>query len=517
MLTLFRSNRSATTADETTPTSTRSLFVCLVVVTLLAALDQTIVATALPAIVGDLGGLSHMSWVVIAYTLAMTIAMPAYGKLGDILGRGGLFLSSIVIFLVGSALCGLAQTLPQLVAFRALQGIGAGGLLISSQAVVADVVPARDRGRFLAPLGGVFAVATVASPLLGGTLTDSVSWRWIFWINLPLGLVALTLAIRTLRLPRRTRTEPLDLLGFAVLTSTAICVVLVCTWGGGTYAWSSPVILTMAGLAALGVGLFVVVERRAVDPLIPITVLTDRTTVIASTLGMIVGAGIFGVVSYLPSYAQMVYSTSATSAGLLLLPLTAGLLLTSNATGILISRFGRYRIFPIIGTVVSGGAMALLASMTPDTSIWVLATYLTLLGMGVGFLMQVPIIAVQNAVDATVVGAATATVTFFREIGVTIGAAVIGGLFGSRLAASLLTSLPPGLEAAHLTPVAAAALSDQQRMLVSAAYSTALTPLFWWISGMFIIGLLFAIALPIRTLDRHVRVVESVQPSADPR
>ena len=309
---------SPTTEAGPVPVPARQLrwiFICLLLVTLLAALDQIIVATALPTIVGELGGLGHMSWVVIAYTLAMAIAMPVYGKLGDVFGRKRLFLAAIALFLLGSALCGFSQNLPQLIAFRFLQGLGGAGLLVSSQAIVADVVPPRDRGKFLGPIGSVFGLATVISPLIGGALTDAASWRWIFWLNLPIGAIAFGLAAAALRLPRRSRTTALDIWGIVVLTVTTSCLVLVCTWGGTEFAWTSVTMMTLMAATIGGVGVFAFVERRAADPLIPLRLLGNRTVLIAVGLSLVIGAGLFGVISYIPSYAQMVYATGATSPG----------------------------------------------------------------------------------------------------------------------------------------------------------------------------------------------------------
>jgi MFS family permease len=435
---------------------------------------------------------------LIPSTPNVSVGMEAFNRL---------FLAAIILFLVGSALCGFSQNLPQLIGFRALQGLGGAGLLVSSQAIVADVVPPRDRGKFLGPIGSVFGLATVISPLIGGALTDAASWRWIFWLNLPIGLVALCLAVISLRLARRQRTTPVDVWGIVVLTVTTSCIVLVCAWGGSEFAWTSPTMLLLMAFSVAGVAVFGLIERRAVDPLIPLSLLRDRTVLIAIGLSLVIGPGLFGVISYVPSYAQMVYTTGATSAGMLLLPLTLGIMATNISAGLLISRYGRYKVFPIVGTVVAGAAMLLLTTMTASTPIWLLAVYLTVLGMGVGFFMQIAMVAVQNAVPAAVVGTATSTVTFFREIGVTIGAAVVGGAFGSRLAAGLPANLPAGLDAAHLTPQAAETLSVDLRATVSLAYVDALVPLFRWIAALFAVGLVLALLLPKHELSRQLTSV----------
>ncbi|MEV4745874.1 MDR family MFS transporter [Streptosporangium sp. NPDC049248] len=476
------------------------VFVALLLVTFLSALDQTIVATALPTIVGELGGLEHMSWVVAAYALAAAVAMPVFGKLGDALGRKSLLLGSIVVFLVASVLCGVAQDIVQLVLARALQGLGAAGLMILSQAVVADLVPPRDRGRFLGPLGSVFGVATVVSPLIGGTLTDGAGWRWIFWLNLPLGIVAFALAATSLHLPKRRLSAPLDVTGTVLMAVTTTALVLIGTWGGTLHGWASPTILGLGAFAVLGTFLFVLAERRAADPLIPLGILADRTVLVAGGLSLVVGAGLFSVVSYVPSYVRMVYSMSATAAGLFLVPLTLGLLATNIGTGLLISRFGRYKIYPIAGTALAAAAMLLLGSMTTQTPSWLLAAYLVLLGLGVGCFMQVSITAVQIAVPQSSVGTATSTVVFVREIGVTVGAAVIGSVFANRVAAGLGPALAGAGDPYRLTPEAAAALPPATRALVAGAYADGLVPMFLWLAVVFGAGLVLALLLRERPL-----------------
>ncbi|MEU4832469.1 MDR family MFS transporter [Streptosporangium sp. NPDC023615] len=476
------------------------VFVCLLLVTFLAALDQTIVATALPTIVGELGGLEHMSWVVASYALAAAVAMPVFGKLGDALGRKSLLLGSIVVFLAASVFCGLAQDIVQLVLARALQGLGAAGLMILSQAVVADLVPPRDRGRFLGPLGSVFGIATVISPLVGGTLTDGAGWRWIFWLNLPLGIVAFVLAVTSLRLPKRRLSAPLDVTGTVLMTVTTTALVLIGTWGGTLYGWASPVILGLVAFTVLGTFLFVLAERRAADPLIPLGILADRTVLVAGGLSLVVGAGLFSVVSYVPSYMRMVYSMSATEAGLFLVPLTLGLLATNVGTGFLISRFGRYKIFPIAGTALAAVSMLLLGSMTTQTPAWALAVYLVLLGLGVGCFMQVSITAVQIAVPQSSVGTATSTVVFVREIGVTVGAAVIGSVFAARVAAALGPVLGGAGDPSRLTPEEVAMLPPAGRALVATAYADGLVPMFLWLAGIFGAGLVLALLLRERPL-----------------
>ncbi len=502
------SNVPAGVVADHPPIKRRSLFVCLALVTLLSALDQTIVATALPAIVGDLGGLEHVSWVFVAYTLAMTVAMPLYGKLGDVWGRRGLLLWAIAIFLVGSAACGLVENLWQLVMFRAVQGIGGAGMLIGSQAVVADVVPARDRGKFLAPLGSLFAISTVISPLVGGALTDAASWRWIFWLNLPLGALAFFIAARTLRIPRHRRSAPVDVAGFTALAAAASALVVLCSLGGDDIEWNSAAAVCLLLVLVIGSVAFVLIERRAADPLIPLALLGDRTVFVAGALGLVVGAGLFGVISYVPTYAQTVYSLSATGAGLLLLPLTVGIVGASNVAGVLISRYGRYKFLPMVGTGLAAATMISLTTVGVGTPLWVFAALLTALGAGAGCFMNITVVIVQNAVSSAVLGSATSTVSFVREIGVAVGGAVLGGSFGARVTESLTGVLPPGVDPSHLTPETTAALPAGLRTVVANAYGGALPPLFWWTGALFAVGFGLSLLLPDERLSSRAQSLD---------
>lgn len=374
------------------------IFASLVLVMLLASLDQTVVGTALPTIVGELHGLEHMSWAVTAYTLALTIAMPVYGKLGDLVGRKRLFLVAIALFLLGSALAGFSQDMLQFIGFRFLQGLGGSGLLIMSQTIVADVVPPADRAKFMAPLGAVFGVSAVVGPLLGGWLTDAVDWRWVFWVNLPLGLVALAVAALTIRLPRRRNTSPVDYAGMALLALATTGLVLVTSWGGTQYAWSSATVLGLAAGTVVAAVAFVLVERRSPEPVIPMRFFRNRTFVVTTLLALIVGAGLMGALAYLPTYLQMTYGVDATESGLLLLPMVAGLLVTSIGSGAVVTRTGRYRALPVAGTLVAALAMFLLSTLTVDTSLVLVCLYVAVLGAGIGTFMQILVLAVQNAV-----------------------------------------------------------------------------------------------------------------------
>lgn len=439
--------------STSTPTSAPTdkpvwlIFTGLILAMLLAVLDQTIVATALPVIVSELGGLNHLSWVVTAYLLGVTVTTPIYGKLGDQFGRKPIFLSAIGIFLVGSLLSGTAQSMAQLIIWRAVQGVGGGGLMVLAQAIIADVVSPRERARYQGYFGAVFGGASVAGPLLGGFFTDHLSWRYVFYVNLPLGIVALAVAAISIPTVRAPMARRIDAAGFALMAAAVTCLVLLTTWGGAEYAWSSPTIVGLGAAALVLIGLLVVVERRAVEPVLPLRLFTDRTFLVASGIGFVVGFGMFGVISFLPLFLQVVIGTSATGSGLALVPLMAGLLVTSIGSGQVIGRTGRYRVFPIIGTGVAAIGMFLLSTMDASSSQLQVSAYMVVIGAGLGMVMQVIVLAVQSAVPARDMGVATANVNFFRSVGGSIGVAVFGALFNSQLATRLGELLPAGAAA----------------------------------------------------------------------
>jgi EmrB/QacA subfamily drug resistance transporter len=437
------------------------IYAALMLAILLAALDQTIVATALPTIVGDLGGLSHLSWVVTAYLLATTVSAPLWGKLGDQYGRKRLFQAAIVIFLIGSALCGVSRDIFELIAFRALQGLGGGGLIVLAQAIVGDVVSPRERGRYQGAFGAVFGVASVAGPLLGGFFVDNLGWRWVFYINLPIGIVALVVIAVALPATAVTRAHTIDYLGTVLLAAAATCVVLLTSWGGTTYPWLSPEVFGLgAGAVILAAGWWLSAGRAA-EPVLPRRLFRNPVFSVSAGISFAAGFALFGATAFLPLYLQVVRGVTPTISGVYLLPMVLGLLLTSVASGQLISRYGRYKVFPIVGTAAMTVALYLLSRLTETTTSVVMDVYFALLGFGLGLILQVLVIAVQNSADYADLGTATSSVTFFRTIGGSFGVAIFGSVFSGRLAANLVTALhgtplPPGFSpaAAQANPAA---------------------------------------------------------------
>jgi len=511
----------AATEAPTSPTATSEIshrqvlviFSGLMLGMLLAALDQTIVATALPTIVGDVGGLDHLAWVVTAYLLATTVSTPIYGKLGDLYGRKRLFQIAIVIFLAGSVLCGLASTMGQLIAFRFLQGLGAGGLLVGAQAIIADVVSPRERGRYQGFFGAVFGAASVAGPLLGGFFTDQLTWRWVFYVNIPLGLAAL--AVTSIVLPRSQRRQDvvIDVTGSVLLTLAITCIVLVTTWGGNDYAWSSPVIVGLIASAAVLVAAFGVVERRAAEPVLPLRLFAGRTFNLASGISFIVGMAMFGVISFLPLFLQVATGASATGSGLLLVPLMAGLLTSSIISGQLITRTGRYRVFPIAGMAVASLGMVLLSTMGGETPTIMTSAYMTVVGVGIGMVMQVLVLATQNSVDVRDLGVATSSVSFFRSVGGSIGVALFGAVFTSRLAAELSGLRDTlGQDPGDLSPQAIQALPDGIRADYIGGFADALTGVFLLAVPLMLLG--FGLTWLLR--DVPLRTSTAASPAAPP-
>ncbi|MFD0040332.1 DHA2 family efflux MFS transporter permease subunit [Streptomyces anulatus] len=452
---------------------------------LLAALDQTIVSTALPTIVSELGGLDHLSWVVTAYLLAATAATPLWGKLGDQYGRKKLFQTAIVIFLIGSALCGVAQNMPQLIGFRALQGLGGGGLMVLSMAIVGDLVTPRERGKYQGLFGAVFGVTSVLGPLLGGFFTEHLSWRWVFYINLPIGVVALVVIAAVLHIPVRREKHTIDYLGTFLIASVATALVLVASLGGTTWAWSSPQIIGLAVLAVVLLVAFIAVERRAVEPVLPLKLFRMRTFALVAVISFVIGFAMFGAMTYLPTFLQVVHDITPTMSGVHMLPMVFGLLITSTGSGQIVSRTGRWKVFPILGTAITAVGLLLLHQLDENSSTWLMSAYFFVFGAGLGLVMQVLVLVAQNSVSYQDLGVATSGVTFFRSIGSAFGVAIFGTIFANRLTGQLADalagqSLPAGVDAGRLAadPRAIGQLPAGLRPSVLGAYSTSITDVF---------------------------------------
>ncbi|MCS0638512.1 MFS transporter [Streptomyces sp. LP05-1] len=484
---------------ELEPRRVRVVFLALMLALLLAALEQMIVATALPKIVGELQGLDRMSWAITAYLLTATVTLPVYGKFGDLYGRKGAFLFAIVVFVIGSALAGWSRTMNEMIAFRAVQGVGAGGLVIGVQAIIADLVPPRRRGTYMGLIGAAFGLASVAGPLLGGFFTDHASWRWCFWFNVPLGVVTLAVVAAVLRLPRPAARGRFDLLGTLFLTAASTCLVLLTSWGGTEYAWGSRVIVGLLCGAAGTILLFVAVESRAAEPLIPLRLFRDPVFTVTNLVGAVTGVALFGAAAYLPTYLQMVDGVSATASGLLVLPMMAGLVGASMVAGRLMTRTGHYTVYPVVGIALSLLGMWLLSRLDAGTPRLYSGIWQAVLGIGLGLVMPVLILAAQNSVPPADVGTATSAHNYFRQIGGSMGAAVFGTLFAARLDRALDSRLPSGTtglpDPESITPEVVHALPPALRDGYIQAYAEAMPRIFLYLVPVLVLGLFLAFFL----------------------
>ncbi len=484
-----------------------AVFAGLLLAMFVSTLSETVTATALPTIVGDLGGVDHMQWVTTAYILASTVMMPVYGKLGDLLGRKYLFIVALGIFIVGSSVCGLAPSMDGLIAGRAVEGLGGGGLIILAQATIADIIPPRQRGKYMGVMGSVFAVSTVVGPLLGGWFVQVTGWRWLFAFNIPLALLDIAAVGFFLTNPkRRDDRPPIDLAGMVVMAVSVASLVLATAWGGTLFPWASWQIIGLFALFAVAAVAFVLIERRAAEPVIPIVLFKNRNFVVCTVTGLIIMLGMMGTVSYLPTYFQIVDGLAPEQAGLMTFPMMAGVLLTAVGTGFLATKTGRYKWMPIASCAVTAVGFVLLASITVGTSLLMTGAFLFVLGFGIGLGQQILVLIVQNEFPHAIVGTATAANNFFRQIGSTLGASLVGALFTSRLASDLAAQLPSvdNINMNRITPGFVEHLAEPVRHAIATAYSDALVPIFLYVVPLLAVGFVLMFLLKEHPLAKSV-------------
>ncbi len=504
------------------------IFGALMASMFLSSLDQSILGTAMPTIVGELQGVEHQGWLMTGYILAIAVAMPLYGKFGDLWGRRYPFLAAIGLFTLASVGGALAQSFGELVLWRGVQGLGGGGLIILSQAIIADVVSAKERGKFMGPMGALFGVAAIVGPLLGGWFTDHLTWRWAVWLNVPIGAAAFAVAWFALRLPSHRSGRPVDVPGIVLMTVATAGLVLVTSWTSLVddrhYDWSDPRLLGLAALTLLAAVAFVMVELRAPEPLLPMHLFRNRTFTIATLVGVVIGAGMFAALSFLPTFLQMSTGAGVTESGLLMLPMMAGVMLTSIASGLAITRTGRYRVYPIAGMAVTTLGLVWLTRLTGDIPTWLFGAMIFVLGAGLGLVMQTIVLAVQNSVDPHEIGTATSSNNFFREIGAAVGIALFSTVFTGRLAERLADVLGGGVPTADgggahadsLTPAVVAQLPEPVRDGIVTAYADALAPAFWYLVPLLALGFVLTLLLREVTLSTEAGLVARGEAVAAP-